>query len=151
SLFYPSMSARVSNLQTAAAAYHVTVPEGYESLFEDDPPPSFSAPADEFRSSIADAAAQGMVEDLIQEAHRIVESSKIPLPSPREAEEVAARLSLLVPAENSKCLADILNAAWRLYERADLWIEFFDDRRKVDRTLKELVLKNIEVFEIEKI
>jgi hypothetical protein len=152
SLFYPTMSARVSNLKTAAAAYRIPVPDGYEALFEDDPQPAFPAAADAFRSSIADAAAQGMVDDLVQKAESVVEDSRICLPSSEQAEMIAERLSLLVPAENCECLADILNAAWRLYEQPALWREFFgDDRAKINQTLKELVLKNIEVFEIEQI
>ena len=59
-------------------------------------------------------------------------------------------LKELVPSQGCRCLADILNAAWKLYEEPDLWQDYFpNNRHRVDKTLKDLVLKNIEVFEIE--
>jgi hypothetical protein len=46
-------------------------------------------------------------------------------------------------------LADILNAAWHLSEEESLWADRPQVFEKKDRLLKELVLKNIEIFEVE--
>lgn len=150
SLFYPSLATRINNLKSAAAAFQVDIPRGYESLFDDDQQPSLSEP-DEFCSLVADASAQAMVNDLIEEARQTIQASGICLPSPEKTQEIYGRLNMLVPAQGCSCLADILNAAWRLYEHPDWWRDFFDTRQRADKTLRDLVLKNVEVFEIEQI
>ena len=48
-------------------------------------------------------------------------------------------------------LADILNAAWKAFRQPDFWKDSPQVFEKKDLILKELVLKNIELFEIEQI
>ena len=54
-----------------------------------------------------------------------------------------------MPAEKCKCLADILNAAWLAYRDLAFWEHNPQIAERKDTILKELVLKNIELFEIE--
>jgi hypothetical protein len=60
-------------------------------------------------------------------------------------------LQRVVPAEHCKNIADILNAAWLGFGDSLLWADIPQVRQKKDKVLKELVLKNLEVFEIEQI
>lgn len=151
---YPKMKTRVKNLLKASHYYGVTSPVGYESLFEDSTDPPITA-ADEFQLKLADLALDGVVEDLIDKVNKIVESSvfkkKSEKPSPKEQDRIYERLKKVVPAEDCKTLPDILNAAWKAYEDPDLWRENTNLRDNKDAILKNIVLKNIEVFEIEQI
>jgi hypothetical protein len=59
-----------------------------------------------------------------------------------------------VPAEDANTLADILNAAWVASEKPGLWQDIPQlrgQRKKKERTLREVVLKNIEVLEFKQI
>ena len=56
-----------------------------------------------------------------------------------------------MPAEGCKAAADILNAAWAAYSDVDLWKEYPKIQQRKTEVLKELILKNLEIFEIERI
>ena len=64
---------------------------------------------------------------------------------------IYARFKLIVPAEKCLCLADILNAAWMAFRDDTFWQNEPQIGTKKDEILKELVLKNIELFEIQEI
>ncbi|MCG2771259.1 MAG: hypothetical protein L6277_04110 [Desulfobacterales bacterium] len=148
------MKTRVKNLLKASHYYGVTSPVGYESLFEDSTDPPMTA-ADEFQLLLADLALAGVVEDLIDEVKNIVDSSvfkeESKKPSKAEQNKIYESLKKVVPAENCKTLPDILNAAWEAYLDPHLWKGIPHVRKKKDLVLKNLILKNIEVFEIDQI
>ena len=54
--------------------------------------------------------------------------------------------SHIVPARDPVALADILNAGWKAFHDPKLWEEQVEEKDR-DRTLKELLLKSIEVLE----
>ena len=64
---------------------------------------------------------------------------------------ICKRFELVVPASHCKSLADILNAAWHACANTDLWKGIPGVVEHKDRILKDLVLKNIEIFEVEHI
>ena len=68
-----------------------------------------------------------------------------------ESERINARFKLVVPAKNCKGLAEILNAAWTAYNDEHLWDSIPQVAENRETILKELVLKNIEIFEVERI
>jgi hypothetical protein len=72
-------------------------------------------------------------------------------PSKKEEKRILKSLKKVVPAENCKTLPDIVNAAWKAYEDPHLWDNMPHVMKKKDAILKDLILKNIEVFEIEQI
>ena len=157
SLSYPNMRKRVSNLQKAADQFRVLLPPGYLDLFEDRAEPSISQ-SDKYRLLIADRALDGMITTLLDRVEREISTAGFPPrddkeldQASREVQRICSRFELLVPAEGCRCLADILNAAWRSFEDESLWSRMPHVQRKRDVILKELVLKNIEVFEIEQI
>ncbi|MCW3094944.1 MAG: hypothetical protein JWL77_562 [Chthonomonadaceae bacterium] len=147
---YPHLLARIYNIMEAAKQYDVTTPDNWEALFENCAEPNFES-RDRLVLSIADAARQAVIQLLIDKADSDITVASIPKPSIEEAQRIYERFLLVVPAENAKCLADILNAAWLAYEEPDLWNKIPRISQARDEVLKELVLKNIEVFEIEQI
>jgi hypothetical protein len=151
---YPKMKTRVKNLLKASHYYNVATPVDYESLFDDSTNPPMTA-ADEFQLLLADLALVGVVEELIVEVKNIVDSSVFKeepkKPSKAEQNRIYESLEKVVPAIDCKTLPDILNAAWRAYEEPNLWKKIPHVRKKKDLVLRDLVLKNIEVFEIEQI
>ena len=60
-------------------------------------------------------------------------------------------LKNVVPATGCNTLPDILNAAWKAYEDPRLWDDIPHVMKKKDSVLKDIILKNIEVYEIEQI
>lgn len=152
---YPSMRTRVANLLRAAseASYGVEAPENYEDLFEDEDEPKFDA-AGSYRLKLADAALRAIVDKLIDEAESTVSAANIAPSAKTEVEDILVYLNRVVPAENAKTLADILNAAWVASENPSLWEDIPQlrgRRKKKEQTLREVVLKNIEVLEFKQI
>ena len=144
---YPAWSARVSNLVQAANAYQLRVPQGYQSLFEDSQTPDVLSQSI-FLLSLADAASQPVVPKLVKRANEIIESASIDEGSEAGVEDIYNGIGLhIVPARNPVALSDILNAGWRAFHDPKLWEEKKIDRKVRERTLKELLLKSIEVLE----
>lgn len=147
--FYPTMITRVRYLVKAAGKYGVECVPSYVDLFEEDAQPSL-VHADEFRLQRADDALEDIVDELMEEAHNCISKTQLKLPSREEADRIAADLRRFSPAEDSASLADILNAAWQLDADCTLWSSDSQIRKRKDQVLRELVLKNIELFEIER-
>lgn len=145
---YPSMRTRATNLGYAAAAYGVPFPDDYELLFDDEQADDLLA-ADAFRLSIADEALPVVRDLLLRKAQAIVRTARLPPSLDDEVQRIYSRLRLVVPAERCRSLADILNAGWQAYVDRDFWrdVPHIGDRKR--RVLQELILKNIEVFQIE--
>jgi hypothetical protein len=149
-LDYPNLRERVDNLLFAADQMHVDKPSGYADLFENQAEPVLSD-TDKFRLSVADQALRAMRRPLVERADREVTTAGISPVSEEEVLRIYERFQRVVPAEGCAGLPDILNAAWRAYRQSDLWSALPQIANNRERNLKELVLKNVEVFEIEQI
>jgi hypothetical protein len=150
SVRYPNMVVRSTNLTHAANTYGIRVPTGYTAMFEDlDEPPMLNF--EKFRVSVADEALVKVVTELIDMADKMVTASGIPLPSDSEAERIYNKLERVMPDEDAKCLADILNAGWRAFGNDNLWPKYLELAESRHAVLNELVLKNVEIFEIKQI
>jgi hypothetical protein len=147
---YPAMPDRINNLLTASQTYGVTPSAGYRDRFTPPPPPLLS-PVDILRLQIADAARQRLINDLIAEAQQVITASRVTMPTDAERDLTYDRFKLVVPREKCKCIADILNGAWKAFRDPLLWQDNPQIAEKRDLVLKELVLKNLELFEIEQI
>lgn len=157
---YPSMKVRVNNLVKAAINFSVGIPEGeagYTSLFDDSIISKELSKEEKFLVSLADNALEGIIDQLINIAKEIADSTvfndklKKYSPSPDERDRIYNRFVQVVPAEKCKTLSDILNAAWKAYKDPALWENIPKIKEKKEHVLKNLVLKNIEVFEYEQI
>lgn len=148
---YPNTLTRVRNHTIAAKAYKASIPTDYEKYFIDRSTAHLTD-ADLFRLKIADAALNDVIKTLIDEADKIAANAGIcPEDTGPEIDKILSQFKKVVPAEDVSCLANILIAAWRAHEDASLWIDRPNVCKDKESILKELVLKNIEVFEIEQI
>lgn len=154
SVLYPNILTRVANLIKAAEAFRAKVGSGYKVpsdyavLFANMAEVPDKERHKKFLLSLADAASGGLVSDLIAEAEAMLESAKVPILSEAEVKRILDSFKLVVPAVGVQSLSNILTAAWSAYHEKNFWTNKsqIQDRRRV---LRELVLKNIEVLEIE--
>ncbi len=149
---HPNLQTRLSNLRQAAKAYHVEEPQEYDQMFSKLQEHTLLDRTTSFMLSVTDAALGTVVEELIKEAEKIVNDASIPVPTPDRAEKVYARLALAVPAQNSGGLANILNAGWRAFHHKTLWRgKLHISKKQREQCLKEVVLKSIEILEVEQL
>jgi len=155
SVKYPKPLKRINYQIRAANKYGFDIPENFEGMFRERPA-SLLAPSEKFQLAIADDVLKKKVGVLIDKAQDLIQEANIPKPDEEESLRIYERFELIVPAENCKDLADILNAAWKAYNNPKLWedMEKFEKEKeefekKKERILKDLVLKTIEVFEVE--
>lgn len=150
SVIYPNLGKRVEGFIKAAAQYGFTVPVGYRDEFEDLMSPSGFDRQQVFLLSLADAAATSLTDALIAEAKSLVDGNLKHAYSEAEIGAVLGDFEAVAPATDAGCLANILNAGWRAFHHPALWQEIPQIRSK-EKTLKELIIKSIEVFEYEQL
>lgn len=146
---YPTNQARVSNNVAAAARFGVTVPSGFANGFLKSP--DATDERSKFQLALADAALEDIAPTLLDEVDAIASAASIPLPSEERIKDALDSFRLMVPAARSEALVNILNAGWEAYHDGDLWKNLpnvFEHRIDV---LNELVLKSVEILEIEQI
>lgn len=148
SVGYPNLQRRVEHLIDAAADLGVELPPDYADRFEDMDEPT--DPGTALLVTLADEASRSVFPQLLQLARRLMDERSVPRISPDRVAEITEWIGTLVPANGNQSLVDILNAAWDLRLKPDLWIDAkqipADEREEV---LKEIVLKSFEVQEIE--
>jgi len=147
---YPDMSRRIENLLHASTRYSVAYDTEYQNSFDSSDPPQLSR-EDEFRLSIADEALKVLVPKLVLLADQEVRTAALPERNPDEIGRILKWFRRVTPAEGCQSVPDILNAAWLAYLDPNLWQNLPVIREKRDLVLKELTLKNLEIFEIEQI
>jgi hypothetical protein len=150
SVLYPNQVTRVENMIKAAAVYGAKIPIDYKSEFEDLLPPNSFDRQHTFLLSLADRAASSITDQLILEVKTIIDSKLKHSWSEAKVSEVLVDFHAVAPATNAGCLANILNAGWRAYHDSELWKDIRQIKSK-NKTLKELILKSIEVFEYEQL
>lgn len=153
SVEYPSVPTRIKNLLKVASDWGIPFSEDYESQFmpRSSPPPFVEESSTGlFQLQLADRALLGEVDRLMHRAETYATEKGIALPDMTIINTIRSRFDLTVPCEDSKELGNILNAAWNAYHDDKLWSDCLHipaDIRKA--RLKELVLKNIEILDIE--
>lgn len=146
---YPLRSVRVSNMEKAAKHYHAHHPNGFAASFLDEQ--LLSDDRTKFLVSLADAALAEVVPSLLQVAGSLIDTATIPLVDDGKIDTASRCLQRLTPVAKIGSLAEIIVAGWRAYHDRSLWIA--NPRVHADRfaILKELVLKSVEVLEIEQL
>lgn len=145
---YPPLLSRVDNLISAANEYQIIVPDNYKAKFDELPKPN-GREGDRFLLEIADTSLASIVPDLIKEAHCAIDESKITLSNDAETTKIYERFKKVVPPETTASLADILNAAWMAAEDHNLWNDIPTILSRRESILRELVLKSIEIYDIQ--
>jgi hypothetical protein len=150
SVLYPNLIRRVENLIKAATSYKIPIPKDYKEEFDDLPAPGAFDRQQVFLLSLADTASESLIQNLVVEAGAITTSVVTHPYHESEIARIIGDFKSVAPASNAGCLANLLNAGWQCYHDKNLWKEIPQIREK-DRTLKELILKSIEVFEYEQL
>jgi len=151
-LEYPNHKIRAENLVSAANEYGIECPEAYGAMFEDFPIPSWLTDQDKFLLEAADHALKQVLPKLKEKARELVTDAGLAAQEDvtEKEDEVIERFKCFAPAEGAGGIANILNAAWWAYDNLE---KFWDDPsleiQKREEILKHLVLKSIEIMEIE--
>jgi len=153
-VYYPNIVARIDNLMRASEQYGVQIPTAYRNMFSDLIEPNLS-PTQGFLLSLADEAVKDkVVPDLINIVDEYASDAGLPKRSHADEEEerrIRSRFDKVAPAEDCSSIAHILNAAWGAYEDESMWQHYSKLRSNKRRVLSDLILKSLEVFEIEQV
>ena len=149
---YPGSKTRATYLLQAAAAYGIPVPTGYSDRFEDEAVPTDQP--DRILLETADHAVMTMLPTLIGAADASISGAGI---QHSKDDEVAANVRCFaqcVPAVNAASFPSIINAAWRFHlsgmqDWKDRYRDLANSEQRCSGLLNDLVLKSVEVFEIE--
>lgn len=146
---YPNMRRRVADMKEAATTMGVATPQSYEQCFIDMVEPDDATEREKkFLLSLADTASQSIRSQLIEKARTLILNSGFIPRSNEIIKNIVGRFELVVPAEDTRGLSNILNAGWVALNDDSFWRKTNLSEMK-DTTLKELILKTIEVYEIE--
>lgn len=144
---YPDMRMRAEFLLKAAARFSISTPDRYVQRFDDSP--GVPDPADEFILQASDAATRESVDQILSLVQSIGDTSNFPHLSGEKSHACLDRIRLGVPAEEVDYIGDIVNAGWLAYrDETIIPVSQIGERRRVD-VLNELLLKSIEVAEVE--
>lgn len=144
---YPKMSVRIKNIVDASAAYGIPSPAGYAACFHD--APSQLGKREQYLCEMADAALEEMVPIVRAEANKVVSAAGISVPDSTDVQRALECFEKVVPASGVRSLAAIVNAGWRASGNDKLWSRLPHIRERRVTVLNELVLKSIEISEIE--
>jgi len=151
SLEYPKELTRINNMILAAKEFGLEqyIPPGFDESFLD-----HADSADGTHNllmSAADYAVEKIVQDLAQEANKIATDANIPERSDENIQRSYECFKMLVPTSRTKSLADIINAGCKGYHDDSLWAGKKELEESKFSILFDVVLKSIEVLEIEAI
>lgn len=148
SLLYPNTIRRITHLEDGAREFSVNIPNEFSDSFEDNDEPSDLTI--KFLVKLADITSASFVSSLTETVKRISNQKKIPECSHEKVEDLTKYFKNLVPTSEVETLADILNTAWSCFHNEELW-KNIPEIKSIDKVhlLNELVLKSIEVYEIE--
>jgi hypothetical protein len=151
SLGYPKIGRRVEHLTAAAGAYGINVPTEYSTLFEDEKEPT--EPWQELLAALADEGSRAVAADMISKADEVLSNLSAPKRSLQIVDKLVDRLMFVIPCENGESLTNVINAGWKALNDpkfSNHWATTLQINPKyADDLLAELILKSIEVLEIE--
>lgn len=150
---YPSITMRVENLLSAAGKWKLPLPTDYGDQFmlrSSSPPSVEVSDKSQFQLELADRALSKHVNDLRDLAEQRVGEKGIDLPDVSIVTNIRKKFDLTIPFGDSQELVNILNAGWTAYLDDTLWSEYHHIPKDVRKErLKELILKNIEILDLE--
>jgi len=141
----------VSHLVQAAQEYKIPVPDGYEQLFVDLEEPSPEERRTRLLLGLADNASDSILPALIRSVEKLVGETILDNADESRISTIQQDFSkFVVPPKNPHSLMEIVIAGWRAFLDPDLWSEHPEIESR-NTTLKELILKSIEVLEFRQI
>lgn len=147
---YPAMAARISNMLTASEVLNVPAPDNFRESFDTDQLPQYADKESSFMSEVSDVALQTLTTRLLDAVNENIPAA-LAARSQEGIDRVYRAFTLAVPATSTDGLASIVNAGWKAYHDKDFWSGIPDLHKKKGEVLRDLILKNIELLEIEEI
>lgn len=149
---YPSIVARASALEKASAVVSSPVPPDFTKQFVEPTPPSKDFRG--FLLTLSDAVTDSLLNALIDEAFTFCRDHGLIQATSRDINSIVKSFDNLVPANGAQSLASIINAGWQVYSNlGPTWpasyAQLNNDPAKQHVVLNDLVLKTVEVYEIE--
>jgi hypothetical protein len=144
---YPANRRRAENLVAACSRWDLTLPDGYVENFRDWPTSLDGSAA--LLCSLADGTANALTEELLDRCDSIANDAGVLRQDREEVTRIVDAFRKLIPGTGAKSLSSITNAGWHAYRDPGLWSNYPHIRDRKSAVLNELVLKTIEVFEIE--
>jgi hypothetical protein len=145
---YPTMTDRIESMVSASDRSGIRVPEGYSALFT----PSETQDADDFLLLISDEAVKQILDKLFDLASQYTQAKSL-IQTTEDVSAIVNYFEKCVPAIQAKSISSILNAGWQIRSAGkNPWAHedaFSNDDEGWHGTLNELLLKSLEVFEIE--
>lgn len=150
SYYYPNLKERASLMSQLAVRLGLPDAQEYSDRFaSDDEPTQTTDKRNCLLLRVADASRRRVFDDIANIAFACVDSSGYQGWSNKAVESCLDSFRLTVPCENAGTLANIVNAAWRaILQQAFFSNAAYEEDKKAIVT--ELVLKSIEIFEIER-
>ena len=121
----------------------------YQSRFAAQSSPFHRDSRSQLQMDLADAASEALGSKVADYVYSACKAREVTTPGDTATKAILANFMLGVPAQNTLGVGPILNAGWAAFKNTDFMKGYTDDSRK--SAVNELVLKSIEVFEIERI
>jgi hypothetical protein len=145
---YPADESRAQHLENNANRVGVTISGKYGASFSQQDSPFDSQSNAHFQMILADAASATLVTSIADHVARLCASRGVTPPEISETAQILDNFLLGVPAERTSGLGPILNAGWSAFKNQQFMAKNSDAERL--KTINELILKSVEVYEIER-
>jgi hypothetical protein len=150
---YPSVRNRIGALLQASETLGLSVPKTFNEEFDETD--VSSDPKQQLLLEVSDEASHNLVPVLIEIAKQWCANKGIISRDTNEVTRICESFKKVVPATGAKSLADIINAAWKIFlDNENCWARDYPITERPEKRielLRELALKSFEVYEIEKI
>lgn len=145
---YPAVATRAQYLEDNAARVGVTVAGQYKTLFASQDSPFDPKRNEHFQMILADDASDSLVISVADHVARLCASRGVHPPEVTETKQSLNNFLMGVPAEHTTGLGPILNAGWSAFKNQEFMPGYSDPNRI--KTISELILKSVEIYEIER-
>lgn len=145
---YPSDALRVQYLEDNAARVGVTIAASYKIKFVPQNSPFNPQRNAHLQMILADAGSDALVASIANHVSHLCANRGVTAPEADETTHILDHFLAGVPAEGTSGLGAILNAGWSAF-KSDHFMAKSPDQERM-KTINELVLKSVEVYEIER-
>ena len=129
----------------------INPPRDYEGRFDAERSPFYSGQFSQLLLEVADAVTENLFPRICDEVIDFFKSKSVPMRDEKEWKPICDAFRNYVPAQDATDLSQIMNAAWDVYLDETYMKELEAGGRRRVTMLNELVLKSIEVLEMNRI
>lgn len=144
---YPAVKLRAAALLRNGAKLNITVDEKFVDRFSEQKSPYEDWEEEALHLRLADEVASLLADSLADHVFDLCSQQGLKPPDDAGASKVAKDFLAGIPAERTSGLGMILNAGWLVFQSPEFMKDDPDPKRIA--ALNELVLKSIEIFEVE--